>query len=100
MGGKFRIRITFPNGYPANPPKFEFLTEIWHININGKTICLKSLTNEYNPDSTIARLLSQIFMLLNNPNQNDAFGTYKQLYIEFYFAYLAKAREMIREYAN
>lgn len=100
MGGKFRIRITFPNGYPDNPPKFEFLTKICHININGNTICLKSLANEYNPDSTIAGLLSQIFMLLNNPNQNDAFGTYKQLYIDDYAAYLAKAREMTREYAN
>ena len=43
MGGKFKIRITFTNNYPTECPKFEFLTPICHINIDGTHICLGSL---------------------------------------------------------
>ena len=36
IGGKFKIRIIFPNGYPNEKPLFEFMTPICHINIDGK----------------------------------------------------------------
>lgn len=99
MGGKFKIRITFPEGYPNNCPIFEFLTPICHININGTHICLTSL-NEYNSSYSITDILSQIFMMLTSPNENSAYSTYKQLYTNDYTGYMAKAREMTREYAK
>ena len=99
MGGKFKIRITFPSNYPTEKPNFEFLTPICHINIDGTHICLASL-NSYNPNSTITEILTQIFMMLTSPNENSAYGTYKDLYINHYSEYLAKAREMTRDYAK
>lgn len=99
MGGKFKIRITFNSGYPSSKPEFEFLTPICHININGTHICLDSLNN-YDPSSSITQILTQIFMMLTSPNENSAYSKYKDLYINNYSDYLAKAREMTREYAK
>lgn len=99
MGGKFKIRITFPNDYPTGTPIFEFLTPICHINISGTHICLGSL-NYYNSSYSIVQILTQIFMMLTSPNENDAYSQYKDLYLNHYTEYLAKAREMTREYAK
>ena len=99
MGGIFKIRITFPIGYPNEKPLFEFLTPICHININGTHICLTSL-NSYNSSYTITQILTQIFMMLTSPNEESPYGTYIKLYKEDYSGYLAKAREMTREYAK
>jgi ubiquitin-protein ligase len=99
MGGKFKIRITFPKNYPTERPNFEFLTPICHININGTHICLDSLNN-YKSSYSIVLILTQIFMMLNAPNEDSAYSDYKDLYINLYPEYLAKAREMTREYAK
>ena len=99
MGGKFKIRITFPKNYPTEKPIFEFLTPICHINIDGTHICLESLNN-YQESYSIVQILTQIFMMLTSPNENSAYGKYKDLYINSYTEYLAKAREMTSEYAK
>ncbi len=99
MGGKFKIKITFPSNYPNEVPLFEFLTPICHININGTHICLESLNN-YKSSYSIVQILTQIFMMLTAPNEDSAYSQYKDLYINHYTEYLAKAREMTREYAK
>lgn len=98
MGGKFKIRITFPSDYPNGCPNFEFLTPICHININGTHICLDSL-NHYRSDYSIVSLLSQIFIMLTSPNETSPYSTYLDLYTNNYTGYLSKAREMTRQYA-
>ena len=98
-GGQFKIKITFDDEYPSSKPKFEFLTPICHININGTHICIASLNN-YNSNYSITDILSQIFMILNSPNENNSFKKYLNLYKNDYSGYLAKAREMTREYAK
>lgn len=98
-GGKFKIRIEFPEDYPNECPKFEFLTQICHININGTHICLSSLNN-YNPKTSISDILCQIFMMLTSPNENSPYSTYIDLYNNHHEQYLSKAREMTREYAK
>ena len=99
MGGKFKIRITFEYDYPKTKPKFEFMTPICHINIDGRHICLDSLDN-FNEKSTILTSLSQIFMMLTSPNETSAYSKYKEMYIKNYGDYLKKAREMTRDYAK
>uniref|UniRef100_UPI00398F3A54 ubiquitin-conjugating enzyme E2G 1b n=1 Tax=Pristiophorus japonicus TaxID=55135 RepID=UPI00398F3A54 len=32
-GGFFKAHLTFPNDYPLRPPKMNFITEIWHPNV-------------------------------------------------------------------
>ena len=99
-GGKFKIKIIFTDNYPQKPPEFKFLTPILHININGETICMDTLGNKYKPNYSIVYLLSQVFMLLSIPNEDNAYGTYRDLYRNDYSTYFAKAREMTREKAK
>ena len=39
-------------------------------------------------------------MMLTSPNENNAYSKYKDLYINSYTEYLAKARQMREEYAK
>lgn len=98
MGGKFRISIEFPPGYPSECPIFKFLTPICHININKEHICLSSL-NYYEPNTSISDILCQIFMMLTSPNEDSPYNTYIDLYNNHHEEYLRKAREMTKQYA-
>lgn len=99
MEGKFKIQIYFPDDYPAEKRQFTFKAPICHININGEHICITTL-NEYNSSYSIIDILNSIFMMLTSPNEYSAYSTYKELYINDYTNYLAKARQMTREYAK
>ena len=99
MGGKFKIRIKFYKDYPTTKPDFAFLTPICHINIDNQHIWLSSLNN-YDKNSSIIKILSEIFMMLTSPNDQSAYSKYKSLYINDYSGYLRKAREMTHEYAK
>ena len=103
MGGKFKISIKFPSGYPKKVPIVKFQTPIYHLNINSEgTICLSSLTYKYNENISIIDILTQIFMMLTSPNIDSplvGFDIIKE-YNEDYSGYLAKAREMTREHAK
>ena len=72
------------------------MTPICHININNTHICLESLNN-YQQSYSIVQILTQIFMMLTSPNENNAYSKYKDLYINSYTEYLAKARQMAEE---
>ncbi len=99
-GGKFNIRITFPNNYPNEKPNYEFLTPICHINISGTHMCLSSL-NSFKPEYTVIYILSQIFMMLTSPNENSILNSeFGKLYVDDYDGYLRKAREMTSQYAK
>ena len=100
MGGKFKIKINFPSGYPTSKPLVNFITPICHININPDFICLTALT-QYNPNYSILYILSQIFMMLTSPNEKSPLNKeYFKLYKDDYSGYLAKARQMTREHAH
>ena len=42
-GAKFQIEIKIPQDYPFKPPKFRYVTKIWHPNVSLETgtPCLK-----------------------------------------------------------
>ena len=69
QGGVFFLDIHFPTDYPFKPPKCNFVTKIYHpnINSNGK-ICLDLLNDEWNPCLTISKLLLSISYLLTDPD--------------------------------
>jgi hypothetical protein len=72
-GGKFKMELTFPVNYPFTPPKFKFLTPIYHPNIDDQgAVCLSLLKDgEWKPSTRVASILEGIVGLLVTPNPDD-----------------------------
>lgn len=54
QNGVFYLNIHFPTDYPFKPPKVQFVTKIYHPNINSAgNICLDILKSQWSPALTI-----------------------------------------------
>jgi len=75
-GGTFALRVTVPMRYPHEPPAVQFVTRVYHPNVDsGGRICLDSLkmppSGAWKPSLNIGQVLSQIRLLLAEPNPDD-----------------------------
>jgi ubiquitin-conjugating enzyme E2 D/E len=72
QGGLFEINIKLEGSYPMKPPKITFLSEIYHPNIRGSSICLSTLKDvSWSPALILTKVLMSLQALLADPNPDD-----------------------------
>ncbi|CAG8602654.1 9667_t:CDS:2 [Paraglomus brasilianum] len=75
-GGIFKIDVQIPGHYPMEPPKMQFITPIYHPNIDeAGRICLDTLKmppkGSWRPSLNISTTLTSISILMADPNPDD-----------------------------
>ncbi|GJJ68087.1 ubiquitin-conjugating enzyme E2 T [Entomortierella parvispora] len=76
VGGVFQIEINIPERYPLEPPRCQFLTKVYHPNIDDEgRICLDILKTgskgTWRPSLNIQTVLTSLRVLLAYPNPDD-----------------------------
>eukprot|EP00933_Yihiella_yeosuensis_P055815 TRINITY_DN54744_c0_g1_i1.p1 TRINITY_DN54744_c0_g1~~TRINITY_DN54744_c0_g1_i1.p1 ORF type:complete len:152 (+),score=22.72 TRINITY_DN54744_c0_g1_i1:169-624(+) len=72
-GGKFQLEIICTTEYPLTPPKVNFITKIFHPNVDFKTgeLCLDILKTDWSPAWTLQYVCRAVIALLLDPNADS-----------------------------
>ena len=107
-GGLFYLRILFPQNYPQSAPEVQFITPIYHVNVNHIPqqtehlghICISTL-NFWNPEYRIREVLMNIFALFYKGNPDSPYGRERQIEMKNNpRLFDAKIRYFTNKYAN
>ncbi|ETV78172.1 hypothetical protein H257_08368 [Aphanomyces astaci] len=104
--GIFLLSITIPERYPFEPPKVQFVTPIFHPNIdNAGRICLDTLKMQpkgsWMPSVNLSTLLTTIRLLMTDPNPDDGLmPEITDLFKQNHALFVSKATAMTAQHAN
>ena len=100
-GGVFFLNIQFPTDYPWRPPRCDFITKIYHPNINKNgAMSIDILKDQWSPALTISKVLLSISSLLTDANPDDPLmPEIAHIYKTDRPKYEASAREWTQIYA-
>ncbi|XP_069591132.1 ubiquitin-conjugating enzyme E2 T [Ranitomeya imitator] len=105
-GGVFSLEIAVPERYPFEPPRVQFLTPIYHPNIDtAGRICLDILkpppTGAWRPALNLSSVLTSVQLLMSEPNPEDPLmADIAQEYKYHRAAYTATARSWTERHAR
>jgi ubiquitin-conjugating enzyme E2 D/E len=90
------LKIKFPRDYPFKPPCINFITKIFHHNVdcNG-SISLNLLDYDWSPAITISKVLYGIYTLLSEPNADYP---YDEIIANLYKSDKSEFEKVAREY--
>jgi|ERR1712232_109957 len=100
-GGKFLVKLQFPQEYPFLPPLVHFITPVYHCNVSQRGgICLDILHERWTPSLTISKLLLSILSMLVDCNPGAALRPeVASVFMEDRDKHDEIAREWVRRYA-
>ncbi|XP_073504910.1 ubiquitin-conjugating enzyme E2 T [Phyllobates terribilis] len=105
-GGVFSLEIAVPERYPFEPPRVQFLTPIYHPNIDtAGRICLDILkpppNGAWRPALNLSSVLTSVQLLMSEPNPEDPLmADIAQEYKYHRAAYTATARSWTERHAK
>nr|POE47757.1 ubiquitin-conjugating enzyme e2 s [Quercus suber] len=72
--GVFKLHLSIPPNYPAQPPTAHFRTPIFHPNVDPQTggVCVETLKRDWDVKLTLKDILLVIQCLLIQPNPDSA----------------------------
>ncbi|XP_066995241.1 ubiquitin-conjugating enzyme E2 T isoform X2 [Anabrus simplex] len=104
-GGIFQLKINIPEKYPLVPPRVQFVTPVYHPNIDSLgRICLDILRHppkgSWSPVTTITGVLLAIQVLMGQPNPDDPLmHEIAEQYLYHKRDYVCTAKEWTKKYA-
>lgn len=101
-GGLFHLRMIYDKDHPFRPPKFTFLTKIFHPNIDSRgQICMDQLGASWSPVYYLHPLLRNLISLLDDPGVHDPLvPEIAAQFVQNYEQYSADARVYMTRYAD
>ena len=105
--GLFFLEILFPDDYPNSSPQINFLTPIYHPNVNSKLIngplgkIIPGFINWGHLVNNVIQMLTKLFAIFYWPNPDSSYSTH--IAIEYKVnksLYELKAKYFTKKYAN
>lgn len=72
IDGKYTFKLVFGENYPQHPPLIKLITDIYHINIEGKNICISLLNSDWKSTYKVPTIMTAIRSFLDTPNPDSA----------------------------
>ena len=100
--GYFLFKMVFPSDYIFKPPKFMFITNIFHPNISDGYVSVDTLMDQWSPaQCCFDKIIYSVQSLLDDPNPDDFINEEAaKLYKEDRNEYDRTVREYTSLYAN